>query len=120
MANDEKVHAESAAYTYFGCELRSGAAKSIRPLTALLSRPRSNPMAGALKVNGIPTGWHADMLSWVGGPVRRRLARWGKVLEEIAAFEPELTNESDRDLRKRSLSLRYRRSPGSPSFEVFS
>ena len=30
------------------------------------------------------------MLSLVGGPVQRRLAQWGKVLEQIAAFEPEL------------------------------
>src|SRR4051794_11280893 len=69
-------------------------------------------MAGALKVNGIPTGWQADMLSWVGGPVRRRLARWGKALDEIASFEPDLQSESDRDLRKRSLSLRYRAKAG--------
>ena len=69
-------------------------------------------MAGALKVNGIPTGWQADMLSWVGGPIKRRLASWGKVLEQIASFEPELQGESDRDLRKRSLSLRYRAKAG--------
>jgi preprotein translocase subunit SecA len=69
-------------------------------------------MAGALKVNGIPTGWQADMLSWVGGPIKRRLASWGKVLDQIASFEPELQNESDRDLRKRSLSLRYRAKAG--------
>src|SRR5689334_9077332 len=69
-------------------------------------------MPGALKVNGIPTGWQADMLSWVGGPIQRRLASWGKVLEQIASFEPELQNESDRDLRKRSLSLRYRAKAG--------
>lgn len=31
MANDEKVFAESAAYVTSGCELRSSAAKSIRP-----------------------------------------------------------------------------------------
>ena len=44
----------------------------------------------------------------------RRLARWGKVLEQIAAFEPELQKESDRDLKKRSLSLRYRAKAGEP------
>src|SRR6478735_5050935 len=71
-------------------------------------------MAGMLKVNGIPTGWQAEMLAILGGPVRRRLARWGKVLEHIAAFEPELQKESDRDLRKRSLSLRYRAKAGEP------
>jgi preprotein translocase subunit SecA len=67
-----------------------------------------------LKVNGIPTGWRAEMLSLVGGPVARRLAKWGKVLEQIAAYEPELQKESDRDLKKRSLSLRYRAKAGEP------
>ena len=66
------------------------------------------------KVNGIPTGWRAEMLSLLGGPVQRRLAQWGKVLEQIAAFEPELQKESDRDLKKRSLSLRYRAKAGEP------
>jgi hypothetical protein len=48
-------------------------------------------MTALPKVNGIPTGWQAEMLSLLGGPVARRLARWGKVLEQIAAFEPEPT-----------------------------
>src|SRR5438876_8473143 len=69
-------------------------------------------MSVALKTNGIPTGWQAEMLSLVGGPVARRLAKWGKVLEQIAAFEPELQKESDRELKKRSLSLRYRAKAG--------
>src|SRR5205085_4143981 len=64
------------------------------------------------KVNGIPTGWQAEMLSVLGGPISRRLAAWGKVLDEIAAFEPELQKDSDRDLKKRSLSLRYRAKAG--------
>src|SRR5215211_7013896 len=71
-------------------------------------------MSVALKTNGIPTGWRGEMLSLVGGPVARRLAKWGKVLEHIAAFEPELKKESDRDLKKRSLSLRYRAKAGEP------
>jgi preprotein translocase subunit SecA len=54
------------------------------------------------------------MLSLVGGPIGRRLAKWGKVLEQIAAFEPELQKDSDRDLKKRSLSLRYRAKAGEP------
>src|SRR5947207_1269992 len=75
--------------------------------------PLRNRMT-ALQVNGIPTGWRAEMLSLVGGPVARRLASWGKVLEQIAAYEPELQKESDRDLKKRSLSLRYRAKAGEP------
>src|SRR6478672_10379758 len=66
------------------------------------------------RVNGIPTGWQAEMLAVLGSPVARRLARWGKVLEQILAFEPDLQKESDRDLKKRSLSLRYRAKAGEP------
>ncbi len=69
-------------------------------------------MTALPKVNGIPTGWQAELLAILGGPVARRLARWGKVLEQILAFEPELQKESDRDLKKRSLSLRYRAKSG--------
>jgi preprotein translocase subunit SecA len=65
-------------------------------------------------VNGIPTGWKAGVLSVLGGPVQRRLAQWGKVLEAIASFEPELQKETDKELRKRSLSLRYRAKAGEP------
>jgi len=80
--------------------------------TATISSPKH--MTALSRVNGIPTGWRADMLSLVGGPVARRLSKWGKVLEQIAAFEPELQKESDRDLKKRSLSLRYRAKSGEP------
>jgi preprotein translocase subunit SecA len=71
-------------------------------------------MAGLMKVNGIPTGWQAKVYSWMGGPIRRRLAQWAPVLEQIAAYEPELQKESDRDLKKRSLSLKYRAKAGEP------
>jgi preprotein translocase subunit SecA len=43
-----------------------------------------------------------------GGPVQRRLAQWTPLLERIAAYEPELQAQSVNELRKRSLSLRYR------------
>jgi preprotein translocase subunit SecA len=65
-------------------------------------------------VNGVPTGWQANVLSWVGGPVQRRLAQWGGVLQQIASFEPSLKELSDRDLKKQSLSLRYRAKSGEP------
>src|SRR5947199_3040727 len=80
-------------------------------LATATDTPR-NRMIAPPKVNGIPTGWQAEMLSLVGGPIARRLAKWGKVLEQIAAYEPELKKESDRDLKKRSLSLRYRAKAG--------
>ncbi len=63
---------------------------------------------------GLPTGIRASLLSYFGGPVSRRLAQWSQVLEAINAFEPALQQESDRDLRKRSLSLRYRARSGEP------
>lgn len=63
-------------------------------------------------VNGIPSGWQADLLAFMGGPIQRRLAQWGKVLPQIAAFEPTLQNEGDKELRKRSLSLKYRAKSG--------
>jgi len=75
-------------------------------------------MTAVPKVNGIPTGWQAEMLAILGGPVSRRLARWGKVIEQILAFEPELQKESDRDLKKRSLSLRYRAKSGEPLAKI--
>jgi preprotein translocase subunit SecA len=71
-------------------------------------------MSALPKVNGIPTGWQAEMLSLMGGPIQRRLARWGKVLEEISSFEPDLKKETDKELKKRSLSLRYRAKAGEP------
>jgi preprotein translocase subunit SecA len=69
-------------------------------------------MPSAIKVNGIPRGWTADLLSLVGGPVQRRLAQWGKVLQQIADLEPVLEKEDSKELRKRSLSLRYRAKSG--------
>ena len=65
-------------------------------------------------INGIPTGWKAGVLKYVGGPIRRRLAQWGTVVEQIASFEPELKEQADRDLKKRSLSLKYRAKSGEP------
>src|SRR5215213_364518 len=63
-------------------------------------------------MHGIPTGLTAQVLSWLGGPTQRRLAQWGQVMPQIAALEPTLQQEGDRDLRKRSLSLRFRAKSG--------
>ena len=59
-----------------------------------------------------PKGTTSRVVSMVGGPVRRRLANWSRSVEEIAAFEPALQAETDPQLRKRSLSLRYRSKSG--------
>ena len=47
-------------------------------------------------------------ISLMGDPVRRRIAQWRLMLPLINGFEDELSKLSDRDLRKRSLALRYR------------
>ncbi len=40
--------------------------------------------------------------------MQRRIARWGTLLPKVASFEEELKQLGTYDLRKRSLSLRYR------------
>lgn len=58
----------------------------------------------------------------VAGILRQRtrwqLARWKQQLPVIAAFAPELETLSDRDLRKRSLSLRFRAKSGEPLAKI--
>lgn len=69
-------------------------------------------MTSSTQINGVPTGWKADLLSVIGGPIQRRLAQWGKTVQQIAAFEPTLEAEDNTQLRKRSLSLKYRAKSG--------
>jgi preprotein translocase subunit SecA len=73
-----------------------------------MSNPASQP------IHGIPSGLRATVLSWLGTPIQRRLAQWGLVMPRIAAFEEEMQKEGDRELRKRSLSLRFRAKSGDP------
>src|SRR5262245_60793794 len=63
-------------------------------------------------INGIPSGFQAQMLSWLGGPIKRRLAQWGLNMPQLDDFEREMQGQSDRDLKKRSLSLRFRAKSG--------
>ena len=49
-----------------------------------------------------------------GGANRFRLASWAKLVPRIGALEPELIKLNDEQLRKRSLSLRYRAKSGEP------
>lgn len=49
----------------------------------------------------------SKVLSIFGGSASRRLARWSRILEQVNAYENELQGESDQQLRKRSLSVRY-------------
>lgn len=62
----------------------------------------------------IPTGSSRQIQSWVGGGIGRHLAKWAAYLEPIAALELGLMELSDYDLRKESLSLRYRARSGEP------
>ena len=56
----------------------------------------------------LPNSLSAQLLAPLGGPTRMRLAQWSQLVPLIAALEPELMELSDSDLRKRSLSLKYR------------
>ena len=49
-----------------------------------------------------------------GGANRWRLAHWAELVPKIGALEPELLKLNDEQLRKRSLSLRYRAKSGEP------
>jgi preprotein translocase subunit SecA len=71
-------------------------------------------------INGIPSGFQAKVLSWVGGPIHRRLAQWGMLMPEVDHFERAMQGESDRDLRKRSLSLRFRAKSGEKLMKLVS
>ena len=59
-------------------------------------------------VDVIPEGLAARIQSLAGSSQGRRIARWSLLLPQIASFEPELLTLSDYELRKRSLSVRYR------------
>ena len=48
------------------------------------------------------------------GVNRLRLTRWAALLPKVAALEPELKSLSDEQLRKQSLSLRFRAKSGEP------
>lgn len=56
----------------------------------------------------IPSGNAAKVLSWLGGPVKRRVARWSEMLDQVNALESTVQADNDQQLRKRSLSVRYR------------
>jgi preprotein translocase subunit SecA len=56
----------------------------------------------------LPNSLSARFLATLGGPTRMRLAHWSQLIPVIEAFEPEFMGLSDSELRKRSLSLKYR------------
>ncbi|TWT98028.1 preprotein translocase subunit SecA [Botrimarina colliarenosi] len=62
----------------------------------------------------IPQGVARKIQALTGGPVKRRLAQWAACIDPINRRGPELEKLSDYDLRKESLSLRYRARSGEP------
>ena len=65
-------------------------------------------------MTAIPAGISRHVEAVAGGSLRRRLARWAGLLPRIIAQEEDLQQLSDYDLRKTSLSLRYRARSGEP------
>ena len=65
-------------------------------------------------MKSISEGTRSSLISLAGGPNRWRLARWTALLPKIAALEPQLQEQTDQQLRKRSLALRYRARSGEP------
>src|SRR3990170_2018418 len=59
-------------------------------------------------------GFTRRFSSLLGGPVNRRLGQWAELVPRTAALEEGLGRESDYDLKKTSLSLRYRCRSGEP------
>lgn len=60
----------------------------------------------------LPRGLPARFLTTFGGPIARRMALWGRLLQQINDLEPVLQQESDAQLRRRSLSMRFRAKSG--------
>lgn len=62
----------------------------------------------------IPQGLARKIQAVGGGPTGRLLAQWAGYVPAIAAREPKLQELSEYDLKKESLSLRYRARSGEP------
>jgi preprotein translocase subunit SecA len=63
-------------------------------------------------VAAIPGGLSQRIQSVAGGPLGRRLAQWAALIPKITALESTYAELNDYDLRKTSLSLRYRARSG--------
>ena len=60
----------------------------------------------------ISSGVDSQILSIVGGPASRRRSSWARDLPRIKVEQELLTDKADRELKKLSLSLRYRAKSG--------
>jgi len=62
----------------------------------------------------LTNGFSGRLSGFLSGSARSRLAQWSRYIPQIAALEEPLTKQSDFDLKKTSLSLRYRARSGEP------
>jgi preprotein translocase subunit SecA len=69
-------------------------------------------MKSAEKISGLPQGLAARSLAFLRGLAWQRVANWTAVLPKIEVFEQQYRERGDHELRKESLSLRYRAKSG--------
>ena len=88
----------------------------IRLPPRLISPPRTSPLP-----KGIPPAAAAvrndgglKLSTWLAVGTRPRLLRWKRWLQQIGELEPVLQAETDAQIRKRSLAIRYRAKAGEP------
>jgi preprotein translocase subunit SecA len=62
----------------------------------------------------LPDSFAQRIQTLLGGPARRRLSQWAEYVARIGELAAPLSEESDYDLKKASLSLRYRARSGEP------
>ncbi|MBQ3387883.1 MAG: preprotein translocase subunit SecA [Thermoguttaceae bacterium] len=65
-------------------------------------------------MGAIPSGITRSLERFLVGTHKGYLARWSYELDKINALEPEVQKLTDKELRKKSLSLRYRARSGEP------
>ena len=65
-------------------------------------------------MGAIPSGITRSFERFLIGTHKGYLARWSYELDKINALEPEVQKLTDKELRKKSLSLRYRARSGEP------
>ena len=66
----------------------------------------------------VSQGLSEKITSLVGGPASRRMAQWYGLVPLIAEHETQYREMDDRQLRKQSLSLRYRARSGESLFRL--
>ena len=69
-------------------------------------------MSASEMVSGLVKQASEEVYWGAQGPVRGRLRRWGQLIDKINAMEPGFQEKTDQELRKASLSLRFRAKSG--------